>query len=235
MTLKSGLVSYWKLDETSGVRADRKGINDLTPVGTVGYASAIRRRGAQVLLADAGSYLECATPSGLQFTGSYTLAFWSYIYSLSEVQHYHDHFNYFTAVSGQPKRGFMAKAAFNNDMAWITGWGDDWLITHAPFVINEWTLFIFWTDADNRIIDAVSSYDSFASHETAASEGMAITACENSTPLWVGGLDNDFGFGDQIIDEIGVWDRVLTANERSALYNSGAGWTYDKPVALRRA
>lgn len=235
MALIDGLVSYWKLDEANSVRADRIGSNNLTPVSTVGAVVGKRGRGAQVLLADAGSYLECAVPSGLQFTGSYTLAFWSYIYSLPDVQHYHDHFNYFTAVWDQPKRGFMAKAAFNNDMAWITGWGDSWLITHAPFAINQWTLFVFWADADNRIIDAVSSYDGFSSHETAASEGMAITACENSTPLWVGGLDNDFGYGDQIIDEIGVWNRVLTTDERTAIYNGGDGWTYSKPVALRKA
>lgn len=233
MALRDGLVSYWKLDEASGVRADRRGSNDLTPVGTVGAAAAVRSRGAQVLLADAGSYLQCAAPSGLQFTGSYTLAFWAYIYSLPEIQHYRDCVNYFV-VDGQI-RGFQAKAAFNNDMAWITGWGGSWLITHAPYVINTWTCFIAWVDAENRNIDIVSSRDGFVSNVSAASEGMEVTACLDATPFIVGGLSTDFGYGDQVIDEIGIWNRVLTSDERAEFYNAGAGWTYGKTVARRRA
>ena len=33
-------------------------------------------------------------------------------------------------------------------------------------------------------------------------------------------------YHDGLIDEVGVWSRLLTADEKTALYNSGSGLAY---------
>jgi hypothetical protein len=42
--------------------------------------------------------------------------------------------------------------------------------------------------------------------------------------MW--GAAGDTYYAEAYIDEVAIWKRVLTAQERQALYAAGAGWTH---------
>jgi hypothetical protein len=54
------------------------------------------------------------------------------------------------------------------------------------------------------------------------SSGVAIS----TSPFAIGATGNAIDLLDGAVDEVGFWKRVLTAQERTALYNSGLGLTY---------
>jgi hypothetical protein len=83
------------------------------------------------------------------------------------------------------------------------------------------------TDKVSVQLSADSAYESTV-NESAANLTSGIF--DTSGAFMVGGDSVGF-FGtrwfDGLIDQLGVWGRVLDATERQTLYNSGAGLTYD--------
>lgn len=87
---------------------------------------------------------------------------------------------------------------------------------------NTWYHVVFWHDATNDEI-GLSVNDSSA---TTAHAGGVYTG---TTAFWIGGIANSSNAGTWFngdVDEVGLWDRVLTAAEITQLYNSGAGLPY---------
>ena len=78
----------------------------------------------------------------------------------------------------------------------------------------------------DRSADDIKIYKdgSTVSHTKA---GVAIAAIhDSSAPFELGDYNSGSEF-DGLIDECGIWSRVLTAGEITDLYNSGAGLPYD--------
>lgn len=226
-SLLTGLKSYWKLDEASGVRYDAHGANHLTPSGTVTAQAGRVGNGAQMLIADAPSYLAKADPVGLGFTSSFTVAWWSYVHTLAEWGTYRGNMAYceYVPASGGLWNiyGFLAKAAFNGVMAWLAGHGDGTdIITHAWCVPGQWNFYVAWADADTHTIDII--VNNGASNVQAVSGG-AIVGPSASVDFQIGSSEYHDD-PDGIVDEVGIWSRLLTPAERTALYNAGAGVTY---------
>jgi hypothetical protein len=50
----------------------------------------------------------------------------------------------------------------------------------------------------------------------------------NSHALWIGDVSNDAGSWvfDGLIDEVAMWNKILTSDERDDLYNNGSGLEY---------
>jgi hypothetical protein len=85
---------------------------------------------------------------------------------------------------------------------------------------GSWFLCICWSDGANAYIQV---------NNNAAVQGGAIGSgveTPASVPLQIGGWSAAGGWYPGLIDEAGVWNRVLTPKERSSLYKSGAGRTY---------
>lgn len=231
-SLLTGLVSYWKLDEASGVHYDAVGDNDLTPVGTVTAETGKISNGAQMLVADT-SYLTCAAPTGMPAdNSSFTIAFWSKMFSVPpavprtylQVVAY----EYAINVGGEYySYGVELKAAPNFEMAWAVFNGFDEKITHAAFTPpppETWLFFVAWHDADQDQI-GIECNNSGDLNLEAYSDGYL--APEPSVPFAIGARQRTNSmYYDGILDEIGIWNRVLTADERAALYNDGDGVTY---------
>lgn len=73
---QSGIVSYWKLDETSGTRVDSIGSNDLTDNNTVGYGTG-KVSNAADFEADNSEYLSVANNASINLTRDITMMCWS--------------------------------------------------------------------------------------------------------------------------------------------------------------
>jgi hypothetical protein len=205
--LLAGLVSYWKLDETSGTRFDSAGANNLSDNGGVGFATGKIGNSAEF---DTTNYLSTNT---VLSSGPFTVSCWIYADTVT-----------------QPAGGIVNR--YDNsvpaDRAWtslITN--DDISFVIQPTALSipnvvsaaTWHLFIFWYD------------------DTAQEMGIQFDTTIQTTPHTTGYLvtNVDFTVGsranggtafDGRIDEVGIWSRVLTASERTQLYNSGAGLTY---------
>ncbi len=62
-------------------------------------------------------------------------------------------------------------------------------------------------------------------HDSVAISNNAGTV--NSTlGFGIGGRGDGAEFLDGSVDEVGIWNRTLTAGERTTLWNSGSGVTY---------
>jgi hypothetical protein len=88
------------------------------------------------------------------------------------------------------------------------------------FTAGSWHLVLFWYDSSDGSVNASIN------NGTVTTLTGATGNIERSTPLTVGyRLEASLTY-DGLIDEIGIWDRVLTPAERTQLYNGGAGITY---------
>jgi len=62
----------------------------------------------------------------------------------------------------------------------------------------------------------------------------ATTMTGNAAPFALGALNTITGANqriDGVVDEVGIWSRIIDSTEVSSLYNSGAGFTYPFSVA----
>lgn len=208
-TLNTGLIAYWKMDEASGTREDSVGSNDLLDSTSTGSAAG--------KLGNGGDF-EAGTPNWLSAADSpelsigdqdFTIALWVKPESLTT-------FNVLFSKNG------LDLAIFNNASGVVTfsvGGGGPSPSTGGELVVGSWSLIIAWYDAAGDLKN-VSVNNAFA----VADSGVSPT--DNGLPLVVGAFDTSGTFpADGMIDEVGIWDRVLTSDERTELYNSGVGKT----------
>lgn len=219
--LLTGLISYWKLDETSGNRADSHGSNTLAPINAPGYeAGKIGNSAAFVRASSQG--LQIASNSALQ-TGDidFSVAAWVKLASKTATNNY-------IAVKGN-----------NNATAWEYALRYSTATDRFQFAIGNGAAAIVAADA----LGAPSTgtwYYIAAWHDATANKiyiqvndgtinnaaDAAITA--NTEPFTIGaaGTPSKFSTFDGAIDEVAFWKRTLSADDRTALYNGGAGLAY---------
>ncbi len=226
-TLTDKLVSYWKLDESSGNAADSVGSNTLTNVGMSTYGAAKINNG--VILNGSSQYLGNAVPAGLQITGDTTVNAWAYLSSLSSIGIFVDGF----AFGDEFKyRGFMCEINSSTRMRlWVgkgDNTGDNLDITISALSINTWYMMTWvydataknWTGYINATPQATSSSVTYAYAQPQTDRFVGIGAI-----FWNTGAVT-FGYLNGKVDELGLWNRKLTGAEITQLYNSGSGMQY---------
>ena len=225
---KVGLVSYWNLDEQSGVRYDSHGSNDLTDNNTVGSVinagDAMDGAAASFVAANSESLSRQTIPMDLS-TGM-TYAAWT-----------------------RRDQTTQPNMITNGAPTWFGGLGSFGISTQGigpPYVFvvfaNEtaytgaydtitdelWHLVVAWYDPDTKLasiqIDGratvVAGVALVGAHPVINSAGLMKI---NSATTWAEAGDAT----QQMQDEVAIWDRVLTSDERAELYNLGRGKFYD--------
>jgi len=216
-TLLDGLVSWWNLDETSGVRYDAVGSNDLTDNNTVGYAGGKIGNAASFVKAQT-EYLSTAYTATLDLPTAFTYSCW------------------FKTDSGGTYNGLM-------------GWGEvfpqmnihvqgniivcrfmdnaaNWAVVGSTVALHddEWHHAVFWWDTAEKKMymewDGGVGGGGGENVSAALPSGTLKSASGLTWNIgyWVGGG----GYYEGEADMCGVWNRVLTADERTELYNAGA-------------
>lgn len=231
MALTDNLVSYWKLDESSGNASDSVGSNNLTNNNSVSYTSAKINNGADFGSTNTNKYLSYNSGAigsvnadksislwvkintDLTGTDIYTIFFeWGfgsnyagYLFEYSRVSST----NMFSAVRD---RGCVGgdKIDYNNPTA-SAGY------YHLVMTLSSTTLKFY---VNNSLVGS-----------TTINTGSGI--CNGQNGIYVGTNRGQALFSPVIVDEIGIWSRALSSTEVSELYNSGAGLQYpfttDKP------
>jgi hypothetical protein len=230
MALLDDLIAYWKLDESSGTRNDSHSTNHLTENGTVTAATGKINNGCTFGI-NASNHLSRDDNAALS-TGDidYMFAAWVKLTTgaIGERR------TFVSKVSGdnpsyageheflydEPTNRFMFRlinadfSATNNVSATTLG---------APSV-DTWYL-VFWghDSVNNKVYIAVNDQASYDENNT------SFSPSDTASPFVVGMLNIDGGLrglNGNFIDEVGFWKRILTQQERSTLYASGAGFAY---------
>lgn len=218
-SLLTGLVSWWTLNETSGARADSLGGNTLSVTGTVSAVAAKQSNGSDVtgtinFLATAGD------PANMQFlTGDFTLAAWvkrgAGVADLGIISKYGPggaQQSYCLICEGNAFKFFVQNAA----MAPTS-------VASGAFADTNWHFVVGWRDTAANLIWV--QVDNGAPTSAAMTGSDTLTDSSRVVSLHTLYTDGTYN-GTSTLDEACVWSRMLTAGERTTLYNAGNGTTY---------
>jgi hypothetical protein len=210
---KVGLVSYWNLNETSGNRADSHGSNTLTDNNTVtsvvNAGGAMRNAAASFVAANSES-LSRTNFSPLTETITRSLSFW--------FQGPATGYTGLLTVGATPAEASPTyQLNFENNKLRIVHMGA--LVTGTTTITDgTWYFGVLIYD------HSLAQLRVYINDVLELSENTAETTAYTDTNFYLG--SSATGYWGRTIDEVGVWSRVLTAQERTDLYNAGAGLFY---------
>lgn len=207
--LMNGLAGYYKMSQASGTSLwlDSLGNNHLTQHGSVSSASGILGTAG---VFDTNNYLQASNANVYDYPSgqSFTFACWVYPTTLSA----------FGMVIGKNFRYDLRLGSVANTWDFTRTDGVGSSATTGTVTANTWHFLCAW-------------YDAVA--------GTLNLSVNNNTPVTItntpGIVNTDtFEIGARTganpfigrIDEVGVWNRVLTSAEITKLYNGGSAVTY---------
>lgn len=223
--LTTDLVAYWKLDETSGSRADSAGSNTLADNNTVTSGTGKQGNAALFTLANS-EYLSISDNTALSMGNrnvsfnvwvkmnskpagnASILAKWNYSGGTREYNIGYDgtadRFQF--SVTSDGTNGTLGQAVANNFGSPSTG---VWYNIHASYNAATDTLSI-------AVNDGTPNTASYSAGILDSTSQFNLGAMNNGGDLW----------WDGYIDEVGIWKRILTSTEITFLYNGGSGRTH---------
>jgi hypothetical protein len=217
---KVGLVSYWNLDEASGTRVDAHGDNDLTDNNTV--LSVIN---APPALDGAAASFVAANTEWLSKDNDTSLAFGDADFTISAwfKTVAHGGFIIGHAINGTAFNYTLQ--CYEGDLYWYvfdgtTRVGD---VNGSGGTLRDgnWHHVVAWysTTGTDRVYFSVDD-------GTALSDTLSGPPTKSTADFNVGVEDVNAPWDGQI-DEVAIWSRVLTADERTELFRLGRGKFYD--------
>ena len=206
MLLTDGLVAYWNLDEASGTRLDSVGSNHLMDNNTVTSATGILNGAAQFTAANS-EYLSVPDNASINTNKKdFTLGFWLYLDDKATSYSFVDKGVEFSVEYDTPvglDRLFL-------EMQEPTVQVNADSFGSPP--TNEWIFAVAWKDT---VAHTVSLQINDGTVESAGFSGHSINPI---SPLLIGARGGPDRFLNGRMDEVGLWKRVLTAGERTTLY-----------------
>ena len=217
------LVAYWSLDEASGNAIDAATGNDLTEtVGTIASTTG-RVSTARDFEATETEYFAIADNADLS-TGDidFTIAAWVQLESKPATEM--DIVSKFE-TSGNQREYRMRYFNTTDRLTWTVdsngatpvtvSWGS------APSTAT-WYFVVAWHDSVNNVI-GISVNDG-----TPVTSAHTVGVLNGTSPFHIGALGRAAAtfYWDGLIDEVGLWKKVLTAAEITWLYNAGNGRSY---------
>lgn len=225
--LLNGLISYWKLDETTGNRVDSHGSNTLVPQNSPGYAAG-KIGNAADFDRTVPNYLSCAAPAGMPSgTQAWTVTFWLYLDSYTVATNYQIPLIYRSGSWTGNFQGFAPVVRWDTGALAVFVYngaaGSPYsIVTHAPnATLGEWQFVdICYTGTQARCRRNCTDLAGW----TACTAGIGTVA--EGTPLTIS-RNWDVAGLDGRMDEVGLWvGRALSDDDLALLYNAGSGLTY---------
>lgn len=222
MSLITNLVSYWKFDESSGDAADSHSTNTLTNTNTVTYVPAFLNNGAD-LESSSSQYFARADNAALSFIGDFSMS--------CRVK--------FESLPSASSMSIISKwLAAGNQLSYIMQYFDNAgtksfrMVTSndGAAVLTSTVAFVASTGVFYHVVmvytASTGSITLYINGALIGSNTGLHTSIKDSTAQFRVGQDDAGGFFDGIIDELGVWNRVLTADDAASLYAGGAAYPY---------
>ena len=212
-TLLTDLAAFWKMDEASGTRVDSVGSSDLEEVGgTIDFAVGQFGRAAKFVAADE-YYLESASDVTLSDAG-FSVAFWVKQTSLSSFQELVQigigpsgpGINIFSGAAGQVTAEVF-DASLASTSATVAAALADLDVQHF---VCAW-----WNPSDEKV--SVYHYSTTLAPATEESAGTVSAPPTDGYPVTVGVSPGTVYHLDAAINQLGVWNRVITTAEIAEL------------------
>ena len=207
MALTDNLVSYWKLDESSGNASDSVGSNTATNNGTATYTAAKINNGIDVN--GSSQYFSFATCPQTG-SGSFSIAAWVNGDTISSNH----------CIAGFGTGNTLQGVTF--DIRGSKLYADFYASTSVTATTTlstaTWYFVVVTYDGTNLRLYLNTTLDGTSGSVTASivdGDGAIGRA------FWAAG-----NYFDGRIDEVGMWSRVITGAEMTTLYNGGAGRQY---------
>lgn len=219
--MHTSLIAYWLLGEASGTRADSHGANNLTDNNTVTQATGIQGNAAQFTAANSES-LSIADNTDLSMGDiDFTLCCWAYLDSTGVTKDFMA-----KHLSAGDQRAYRLNIQASNQaffyvdpLGTAIGEASVTATTFGAWAASAWHFVIAWHDATANTINI--QVDDTGVNSTAFTLGVF----DNTAAFQLGNSGNN-EYHNGRLDEAAVWKRVLTADERSYMYNGGLGRTY---------
>jgi arabinan endo-1,5-alpha-L-arabinosidase len=204
----NGLVHYWKLEEaTSAPRINSVSLVNLIDVGSVGVALVTGIHGNGAYSTDGAQLLG----SMLTPTSAYTISLWLKPNDLTSLNQ--------SIFANSDTGGFVLRVVEDNSAPRLLFGqydGGDWQLVTSDTSLTEgewYHVVLQWTG------DVILIY---------VNGILDCTPVSCSALSQVGGgfslfYENGNASYDGTIDELGYWERILSTEEITALYNSGTG------------
>lgn len=214
MALIDNLISYWKMDEASGDAVDSHGTNTLTDQNTVGSAAGKINNGRDFERDSVEHFTHTDNASLSTGDIDFTFAFWFKPETVVD-------FEWILAkddLSSNRDYGFYSDASGTVYFYVVTG-SSVQVPSNVNISAGTWYHIVGWHDSVNNEIGIAINAG------TAATQAHSLGVNDTTAGFCIGGASGT-NTADGIIDEVGFWKRVLTSQERTDLYNGGAGLAY---------
>ena len=226
MAIIDNLVSYWKMDEASGNALDAHGSNTLTDTNTVTSGTGKISGGRQFTAANTERFELTSNADVSKSDEDFTFACWVKFDSLAAARAIISKY-----LSSGLREYMLDYAVFNaNRFTWgVSSTGSNYTTVVAnnfgTASTGTWYHVVVWHDSVSNLIGI--SVNDGTPNTTSTSAGVFAGVQVFKIGAWA--VAN--APMDGIIDEVGLWDRVLTSTERTDLYNSGNGLAYPFSVS----
>src|SRR3989338_2464400 len=213
MSLIDNIVYYYKFDESSGNASDSVSSNTLTNTNTVGYGTGIINNGADGGATNTSKYFTSSTMAVNLSTGACTINFWMKPTASKNTQ-------MVFLMDGNLE---FRVGTRTSDLMWFTRYNGV-SAQYREISVN-------YDDGSWRMVTATFDGSTVKAYINGTQSGTDLSVTGSGSPgagsIKVGGYP---AFGDEyftrLIDEVGIWERALSATEITELYNSGAGIQY---------
>jgi len=219
-SLGNDLVAYWDMDEVSGTRVDSASSNDLADGSSVGSAAGKLGNGADFELAST-DYIWTSANQQLNIEShSFTIATWIKIESYSGSGAIATMWNGTNAQSSYYLYTDAADSKVKFYSITGTGTGGQSVFSSATVSTGAWHFVVADYNRESHSLNLQID------NGTIATTALTNIPIETATNAFVIGSHNGGGnYYDGMIDEMGVWKRTLTTQERTDLYNGTTGNT----------
>lgn len=212
--LLDNLVAYWKLEEASGTRVDATGRgNDLTANNSPGNAAGVQGNALSVVQASSQSLTRAVSSDLLLGDTDYTVTAWlnaTQITNNKGVVGNGDGASTWDYQIYIDTSSIRASITRNGAAGAVLTWG-------TPIVAGTWYFVVMtYTVATRFLRLSVDNGTMLAADNAGAHNQTGTTFSIGRRPQGSSSMAGS-------IDEVGVWKRILTSAEITALYNSGAG------------
>lgn len=224
-TLGKGLLDYYRLDETSGVRFAATSTQDLTDNNTVASGLGIIFNGADFELSNS-EWLSItdASQTNLDLNSSFTMCYWYKPESLSD---YHIHISKFGSTNNS--RAYRIGHSASTALIQIGTSGGSGVNTATWSHSLSTGVWGYHCYAYSMANGTSTYYYNAASQGTKTGLGTSIANTSSDFELCRSNNPAEY-YCDGILDEVFILNRVANQSEISTLYNSGIGLSYE-PLA----
>lgn len=234
MALRDNLMSWWELNETSGTRADSHGSNDASDVNTVGYGTGKQGNAGDFEYANK----ECLKVAGGLIGGKSQISVAAWVNPESHDT-YGDHIiGEYQSIGNQRCFSFYRNnESPHNGKLWLdisssgaTGAGvfQQWASDSVQLTsLATWYHVVVTVDLDTETVKMYVNGSEVACSKVSGTT-IGATFYNGTADFLIGSQKEDptYNYWDGLLDEVGLWDKVLSASEVSSLYNSGNGLSY---------